>query len=95
MTSYPVAFLVWRNIRSAILDDDIERHSHQTKHRKRMKAVSNNALEINRAQVCEQWMTQFGESDALCHHPRWRTGYCAIPKKKATGYEIIQDGHRK
>ena len=58
-----------------------------------MKAVSNNALGIHRAQVGEQWMTQFGESDALCHHPRWRTGYCAIPKK-ATGYEVIQDGDR-
>ena len=38
-----------------------------------------------------------GEGHALCHHPRRRTGYCAIPKwrqdmmssKMATGCDVI------
>ena len=43
-----------------------------------------------------------GEGDALCHHPRRRTGYCAIPKwrhdmmssKMATGCKVSEDGDR-
>ena len=43
-----------------------------------------------------------GKGDALCHHPRQRTGYCAIPKwrqdmmssKMATGCEVSEDGDR-
>ena len=27
-----------------------------------------------------------GEGDALCHHPRQRTGYCAIPKWRQDMY---------